>query len=66
LAAILNDTLAPIRARRAALEQDIPAVWEVLRRGTEAAVAEASATLRDVRRAMRIEYFEDSALIGGK
>jgi len=66
LAAIINDTLDPIRQRRAELEQDIPAVWEILRRGTEAAVREAQSTLDDVRRAMKIDYFNDSTLINGE
>ena len=64
LAAILNDTLEPIRQRRAELEKDLPAVWEILRKGTEVAVAEAQSTLDDVRHAMRIDYFNDSELIG--
>ena len=66
LAAILNEILEPMRVRRAELEKDLPAVWEILRKGTQAAVAEAQSTLDDVRRAMRIDYFNDSSLIGGQ
>ena len=66
LAAILNDTLEPIRKRRAELEKDLPAVWEVLRKGTQEAVKVAAATLDDVRKAMRIDYFNDSDLTGIK
>ena len=66
LNAILNDTLDPIRQRRAELEKDIPTVWEALRRGTEAARREAAQTLADVRHSMRIDYFEDADLISGK
>ena len=66
LNAILNDTLEPIRQRRAELEKDIPAVWEALRKGTEAARREAAQTLSDVRHAMRIDYFDDAELISGK
>ena len=66
LNAILNDTLEPIRRRRAELEKDIPAVWEALRKGTEAARREAAQTLSDVRHAMRIDYFDDAELISGK
>ena len=51
--------------RRAELEKDLPAVWEILRKGTEAAVKEARSTLDDVRRSMRIDYFNDATLIGG-
>ena len=61
---ILNDRLAPIRERRAYWEQRIPEVYEILRRGCEDARAAAQATLEDVRRAMRINYFEDAELMG--
>ena len=64
LTAILNDLLDPIRAKRAELEKDIPAVWDILRRGTDAAVAEAQITLNAVRKAMRIDYFDDPELTG--
>ena len=66
LAAILNDTLEPIRKRRAELEKNLPAVWEVLRKGTQEAVKVAAATLDDVRKAMRIDYFNDNDLTGIK
>ena len=65
LTAILNETLDPIRARRAELEKNIPAVWEILRKGTDAARTEAQKTLDDVRKAMRIDYFNDAELTGG-
>ena len=64
LTAILNETLDPIRARRAELEKNIPTVWEILRRGTDAAVAEAEITLSAVRKSMRIDYFYDPELTG--
>lgn len=64
LAAILNDLLEPMRQRRAKLEKDLPAVWEILRKGTAAAEKEAAATLAEVRKAMRIDYFNDKELIG--
>ncbi|MBR4826801.1 MAG: tryptophan--tRNA ligase, partial [Bacteroidales bacterium] len=64
LAAVLNETLEPIRQRRAELEKDLPAVWDILRKGTEEAVKAAQATLDDVRRSMRIDYFNDSSLTG--
>ena len=66
LAAILNDILEPIRALRAELEKDIPAVFEVLRKGTECARKEAAQTLEEVRHSMRIDYFNDPELISGK
>ena len=64
LAAVLNDTLEPIRQRRAELEKDLPAVWEVLCEGSEVAARTAQKTLEDVRKAMRIDYFNDSELTG--
>lgn len=60
---VLEDELAPIRARRAEYQKDIPAVYEILKKGTEAARKEASQTLSEVRAAMRINYFEDEDLI---
>ena len=60
---ILNDRLAPIRERRAYWEQRIPEVYEILRKGCEEARAVAQATLDDVRRAMKINYFDDVELI---
>ena len=60
---ILQAELAPIRERRAQWQKDIPGVYEILRQGSIAARAEAAATLDEVKRAMRINYFEDGALI---
>ncbi len=60
---VLNDTLDPIRERRSRFEQNIEAVYEVLKRGSERARAEAAQTLEEVRKAMRIDYFEDRELI---
>jgi tryptophanyl-tRNA synthetase len=62
LTAVLNDTLEPIRRRRKELEQDIPYVYGVLHDGTEAARAAAAETLADVKRAMRINYFDPDVL----
>ena len=62
LAAVLNDTLRPIRERRAELEKDIPYVYEVLRKGSQEAREVAAQTLADVKRAMRIDYFASSHL----
>ena len=60
---VIEEELAPIRERRHAFEQDIPAVFDMLRRGSEAAREVAAQTLAEVRRAMRINYFEDADLI---
>ena len=56
---VLQEELSPIRARRAEYEKDIPAVYEMLRKGCEVARETASATLDEVRRAMKINYFND-------
>ena len=63
LIAILEEELAPIRARRKEWEQNIPEVYRLLKEGSDAARAVAADTLADVRRAMRINYFEDEELI---
>lgn len=60
---VLEEELTPIRARRKQYEQDIPAVYEILKRGCEQAREVAAQTLSEVRRAMRIDYFDDAALI---
>jgi len=62
LNAILNDTLEPIRQRRKELEKNIPYVYEVLRKGSEVARAAAAETLADVKKAMRINYFDADVL----
>lgn len=60
---VLNDRLEPIRQRRKQYEQDIPGVYDILRRGTEEARRVGAKTLSEVRHAMRIDYFEDEELI---
>ena len=63
LLAVLEETLAPIRARRAEYQRDIAGVYDILKRGSEAAREVAAQTLSDVRAAMKINYFDDKALI---
>lgn len=60
---ILQDTLEPIRQRRAEFERDIPAVYDILKQGCEKAREAAVETMDEVRRAMKLNYFEDAALI---
>ena len=60
---VLQETLEPIRMRRAVYEKDIPAVYEILKKGCEVAREAAAATMDEVRRAMKINYFDDRALI---
>ena len=63
LLAVLEETLAPIRARRAEYQRDIAGVYDILKKGSEAAREVAAETLSDVRAAMKINYFDDKALI---
>ena len=60
---VINKELEPIRARRHEYEKDIPEVYNILKRGTEAAYAVAQDTLDDVKAAMKIDYFNDAELI---
>lgn len=63
LESILNETLEPIRQRRLEFQKDIPAIYDMLKRGCEDAREVAAVTLDDVRRAMKINYFDDAELI---
>lgn len=60
---VLQDELEPIRNRRRELEKDIPAIYDILKEGSMRAREAAAWTLDDVRRAMKINYFEDMDLI---
>ena len=59
LNAVMQETLEPIRTRREELAKDIPAVWEMLYKGSEEAKARAAQTLDAVKKAMKIDYFAD-------
>ncbi len=63
LNSILDRMLTPIRERRHEFEQDIPEIFNMLRRGSEQAREAAAQTMDEVRQAMQINYFEDEALI---
>ncbi len=58
LNAVLQETLEPIRTRREELAKDLPAVWEMLKKGSQEAKAVAAQTLAEVKNAMKINYFE--------
>ena len=60
---VLQSELEPIRKRRKEWQKDIPAVYEILRKGSEKAEKVAADTLKDVKAAMRINYFDDEELI---
>ena len=60
---VLQEELEPIRQRRKEWEKDIPAVYDLLKKGSETAREVAAQTLSEVKSAMRINYFEDEELI---
>ena len=63
LNSVLQEELEPIRQRRKEIAKDIPAVYWILEEGSKKARAKASETLADMKRAMKINYFEDMELI---
>ena len=60
---VLQEELSPIRARRKEWEKDIPAVYEILHKASMEAEEAAAKTLDSVKKAMKINYFDDHALI---
>ncbi len=60
---VLNQFLEPMRARRAEFEKDIPEIYNILKKGTEQAREVGAQTMDEVRKAMRIDYFNDAELI---
>ncbi len=63
---VMQEELEPIRKRRAEFEKEIPAVYEILKKGSETARQTAAQTLAQVKSAMKINYFDDSELIGAQ
>ena len=63
LNSVINKMLAPIRTRRHEWEQDIPEIFNILKKGSEAARETAAKTMDEVRAAMQINYFDDQELI---
>lgn len=60
---VLDGILTPIREKRHYYEQHLDEVYEILRKGTEAANKKANETLRLVRHAMRIDYYDDKEFL---
>lgn len=60
---VINNMLEPMRQRRHQWEQDIPGIYDILKKGTEQARETAAQTMDEVRHAMRIDYFNDLDLI---
>ena len=60
---VMQEELEPIRARRKEFQQDIPEIYNILKKGSEAAREVAASTLNEVKSAMKITYFDDAELI---
>jgi tryptophanyl-tRNA synthetase len=60
---VLQAELAPIRARRAQWEKKLPEVYEILKEGSDIAQKVAAETLKDVKAAMRINYFDNDDMV---
>ena len=63
LLAVLNEELAPIRARRAEYESRLSDVYDILKAGTAVAEKKAAETLAEVKSAMKIDYFENDVIL---
>ena len=63
LNSVMQAELEPIRTRRKEWEQRLPEVVEILKEGSAVAEKTAAATLADVRKSMKIDYFEDDNLL---
>ena len=60
---VMQSELEPIRTRRKEWEQRLPEVVEILKEGSAVAEKVAAETLADVRKSMKIDYFEDNNLL---
>lgn len=60
---VIQEELEPIRTRRKEFEKDIPAIYEMLKKGSEKAEEVAARTLAEVKASMKINYFDDEELI---
>ena len=60
---VLQAELGPIRERRKMWDQRIPDVYDILKEGSRVAEAKAAETLKDVKAAMKIDYFDNNSLI---
>lgn len=63
---VMQEELEPIRNRRKELQKQIPDIYEILKKGSEVAREEAAKTMSEVKTAMKINYFDDAALIAGQ
>lgn len=58
LVKVLNEFLDPIRKRRAEYEKQPELIEKILKEGTEKARIEAQKTLQEVKKAMKLDYYE--------
>ena len=63
LNSVMQEILEPIRVKRKEFEKDIPEIYNILKKGSDAAREVAAQTLSEVKSAMRINYFDDLELI---
>ena len=63
LNSVMQAELEPIRNRRKEWEQRLPEVMEILKEGSAVAEKTAAATLAEVRKSMKIDYFTDDNLL---
>ena len=63
---VMQEELEPIRNRRKELQKQIRDIYEILKKGSEVAREEAAKTMSEVKAAMKINYFDDAALIAGQ
>jgi tryptophanyl-tRNA synthetase len=66
LNAVMQEELSPIREARKEYEKDIPEIYNILKKGSDAARQKASETLNEVKSAMKINYFDDEQLINAQ
>ena len=60
---VLEDLLTPIREKRKYYEEHIEEVYKIIEEGTKKANIKANETLKRVRAAMKINYFDDSSFV---
>ncbi|MEF9985745.1 MAG: tryptophan--tRNA ligase [Bacteroidales bacterium] len=63
LEAIVQEELTPIRERRKYFEQHIEDIYDMLKEGSKVAEGVAATTLEEVKKAMKINYFDDTEFI---
>ena len=60
---VMQEFLAPIRARREEYENDKEALIEILKKGTAHAIEVSNQTVAEIRNAIGINYFNDKSFI---